>query len=443
MLKPKIQTGFVILVALFLCLPLNLRAQEEEATPAEAMAEPAAGRALDASAGKEVVLRDSSKEVITQPAAEGGTAQGTGNYARSPFHISVSVREGYDDNVYTTTQNPVGSFFTNGAVQLDYRFGSPRTQFDLQAIAGASYYYYRPFGQDYDVNSSLSFNLEHHATPRLVLSAHAYLTYQTEPDLNSGFGVNRRAGNYFYTNDKFTLNYQWAPRFATASSYTFGAIKYDDSSIGAFEDRFEHTFGNEFRFLVLPTTTLVGEYRFQIIDFDTAARNSTTHFVLAGIDHTFNPRFNLSLRAGGEFREIDNFGERTSPYAESTLRYAVGQRTSISWTNRYGLEEPDTFGTPSRTTYRTGLGVSYAITPRITATGSAFYQHDDNDGVTTSSFFIPSFDEDTLDLGVGLRFEINRVFAVIAGYDHAEVFSDIALREYSRNRYYIGLNATL
>ena len=352
------------------------------------------------------------------------------------------MREGYDDNVYTTTESRVGSWFTNASAVLDYKFGSARTHFDLQAVAGATYYYYRPFGQEYDVNTSLSFDLEHHATPRLTLSATAYLTYQTEPDLNNGFGINRRAGNYFYTVDKLTLAYQWAPRFSTATSYTLGAIKYDDSSIGAFEDRIEHTFGNEFRFLVLPTTTLVGEYRFEIIDFDVAPRDSITHFLLAGIDHTFNPRFNISLRAGAEFREIDNFDERTSPYAESTLRYAAGERTSLSWISRYGLEEPDVPGSPSRQTFRTGLTLSYAIDSRITASGSIFYEHDDNDGVLTSTFFQPEFTEDSVDLGIGLRYDINRVYAVIAGYNFTEVFSDIPLREYYRNRVYLGLNAT-
>ncbi len=441
--------GLAFLAALALCAPTALRAQDEEANNG---AVNNSGEHATTSSGKEV-MRDSSKEVMddsgkqgVENSGEGATASGTGNFARSPFHVSVSVREGYDDNVYTTKLNKVGSFFTNGSVVLDYNFGSPRTRFDLEAVAGATYYYYRPFGQQYDINTSLTLGLEHHATPRLTLTASSYLTYQTEPDFNRtfGFGVNRRSGNFFYTADKFGVAYQWAPRFSTVTSYTLGVINYDDSAIGSFEDRFEHTFGNEFRFLVQPTTTLVGEYRYQIVDFVDANRDSTTHFVLGGVDHTFNPRFNVSLRGGVEFREFDNsnFNERTSPYAEATLRYAVGKRTSVSWVNRYGLEEPDVPGTPSRNTFRTGLVASYGITPRITASGSFFYEHDSNDGVVTPTFVVDGFDENTIDIGIGLRYEINRVFSVIAGYTHTQVFSDIFLREYSRNRYYLGLTAT-
>lgn len=440
MITPKYLVGTAALAtATLLWFPPGLNAQEQDETTASAPA---------AETGSSNESYSTVTETMSEPDRRGASSPlGTGNFAKSPFHISVSVREGYDDNVYTTTNRRVGSWFTGGSAVLDYQFGSPRTRLSLEAVAGASYYYYRPFGQAYDVNTSLTLGLEHHATPRLTLSLSSYLTYQTQPDLNNGFlsngfGVNRRVGNYFFTADKFTLSYQWAPRFSTATSYTFGAINYDDSTIGAFEDRFEHTFGNEFRFLVLPTTTLVGEYRFEIIDFDTAPRDSTTHFLLAGIDHTFNPRFNISVRAGAEFRDIDNFGERTSPYAEATLRYVAGERTSLAWLTRYGLEEPDVSGSPSRTTFRTGLSLSYAIASRITATGAIFYQHDNNDGVLTSTFFEPKFAEDTVDLGIGLRFDLNRVFALIGGYNFTDVVSDIPLREYYRNRVYLGLNAT-
>jgi hypothetical protein len=387
-------------------------------------------------------MNNSGKEFMSESGKEGPSNLGTGKFSRSPFHVSVSVREGYDDNVYTTKFDRIDSFFTNASVVLDYNFGSPRTQFDLRAVGGFTYYYNRPFGQEYDINSSLSLGVNHKATPRLTLAASAYVTYQSEPDFNNNLGVNRRSGNFFYTADKFSVGYQWTPRFSTVTSYTLGVINYEDTTIGAYEDRFEHTFGNEFRFLTLPTTTLVGEYRYQIIDFDTSPRDSTGHFVLGGLDHTFNPRFNVSLRGGVEFRDIDNVGERTSPYGEATLHYAVGHRTSLSWTNRYGLEVPDVPGSPSRTTFRTGLSLSYTITPRITSSMALFYQHDDNDGVSLPTIVVPPFSEDSIDIGLGIRYEINRVFAALAGYSHTEVFSDILLREYARNRYYLGLNAS-
>ena len=118
------------------------------------------------------------------------------------------------------------------------------------------------------------------------------------------------------------------------------------------------------------------------------------------------------------------------------------EKSSVSWNNRYGLDEPDIPGAASRTTFRTGLRANYAFTSRISSTFSFYYQHDNNDGLATPDFFVPSFTEDSLDLSLGFRYEINSTFAALAGYRHTEVLSDVTLREYARNRYYLGLRVT-
>ena len=370
----------------------------------------------------------------------GVTTESVGRFARSRFRFSVSIRGGYDDNVLTTSVTRKSSWFTNGAVALSYKAGNARTQLELAAGGGVTYYFDRPGDRDYDFNGNIGLSLTHKATPRLTLAASVYATYQVEPDFSLNVGLNRRSGNYFYTVDKFSAAFQWAPRFSTVTSYTFGTINYENGDIGAFEDRLEHTFANEFRFLLLPTTSLVGDYRFMVVNYDDASeRDSTTHFLLAGVDHSFNPRFNVSLRGGAQFRSYDENGDRSSPYFEGTLNYAVGPRTSLSWTNRYSIEEPDVAGSQSRTTFRTGLQVIYGITPRITSRIGAFYQHDENEAFSSPFAVSPAFTEDSLDLAIGIRYAINRNLSLEAGYNHTEVLSDIVLREYSRNRYFFGV----
>jgi hypothetical protein len=394
--------------------------------------------------GEEIgTSKEGNKRVIEDESTTATTTTrnlGIGKFWRFPFHISVSLRGGYDDNVLTSTFDRQGSAFTNANIALSYDFGSPRTQISLKTNAGITYYFDRPGSKDYDLNPNLTFSLSHKATPRLTLSVAAYATYQSQPDFALAASLNRRSGNFFYTQDKFAAAYQWLPRFSTVSSYTLGIIKYEDAAIGLFEDRFEHTLGNEFRFLIWPTTVLVGEYRFQIIDYDRFPRNSTTHFVLGGFDHSFNPRFNVSVRAGTEFRSSENFGTEINPYAEGTLTYALGPRISISWTDRYGLEEPDVPGSPSRTTFRTGLQVRYNVTARIVTNLGFFYQHDQNSAQFSPGIISPAFSEDTFGLVLSARYQINRIYAVEAGYNFADVRSDIPLRGYYRNQFYAGLN---
>jgi hypothetical protein len=348
---------------------------------------------------------------------------------------------------------------------MRYDFGGPRTQLSLNVGGGITYYFDRSnedddfvdLGDDdfddYDFNFHAGFSITHKATPRLTLAATLYASYQSQPDFttfnSSTISVGRQSQDFFFSSNRFSVGYAWTPRFATATSYTLGIINYDDDVVSVFEDRWEHTFGNEFRFLVLPTTTVVAEYRFGIVDYDAAlarGRNSTSHYLLAGVDHSFSPRFNASFRAGVEFRdfEFDGLGlngerDQTAPYFESTVNYALAQGTSISWTTRYSLEEPDVPESFSRQTFRTALAVRHQFTSRIAAGLNFAYQHDDND----PSVFSPGFDEDSFDIALSVRYAINRNWALDAGYNHTEVVSDEALfREYSRNRYYFGATFT-
>ena len=413
---------------------------------------------------------------------------GTGNFTRFPFHVSASVRGGYDDNITTTSIDPQESWFTNAAVALTYDFGSPRTQLSLQTGGGATFYWDDPDefdddDEDYDVNAYISLVLKHKASPRLTFDVTAYATYQTEPDFTLALGLNRRSGNFFFTQDRFTTTYLWTPRFATATSYTFAALQYDDDEVGLFEDRIENTFGNEFKFLLWPTTSLVAEYRFQLVNYSNEGdvivpeipatplqiifdpntglitiipphrrvparfleRDSTTHYVLVGFDHSFSPRFSASFRGGAQFRDYSDANEdddqdQSSPYFEGTLNYALGKNTSVSWTARYAIEEGDVLFNPSRTTFRTGLRVKHDFTQRITANLGAYYEHDDYDDFINPSVFSPGFTDEAFDVAVSMRYAITRHFGIEAGFNHTEVWSDIHLREYSRNRYWGGLN---
>ena len=399
-----------------------------------------------------------SREISQEDSkAAPATDLGTGKFEAFPFHVSVSVRGGYDDNVNLSSFAPQESWFTNGAIALNYEFGSPRTKANLTAGAGVTYYFEDAdddfdFGNndntdDYDFNVFLGFSITHRATPRLTLSANVYASYQSQPDFQtfntSTISIGRQSQDFFFSTNRFAVAYMWTPRFSTNTTYTLNHINYDDDLVSSFEDRFEHIIGNEMRFLVWPTTTIVAEHRFGIIDYtDNDDRSSTSHFLLAGFDHSFNPRFSMSVRAGVEFRNFDDDedddgieGDRTHPYAEGTLNYAVAQRTSISWTNRYSLEQPDVPDAFSRSTFRTGVSIKHNFTARITGALNAAYQHDENDG----SFGLEGFSEDAFDISISVRYAINRNFALDAGYHHTEVISDEALfREFSRNRYYLG-----
>ena len=375
---------------------------------------------------------------------------GIGRFEPLPFHVTASVVLGYDDNVVTALGQGNASTYIHPNIDLNYAFMDPRTTAKLKAGVGFNYYFDQPSDQAYDVNVSVGLSLVHKASPRLTLSAETNLSYLTEPDFSVSVG-NRRSGNYFYTVDEFKGTYQWQPRFATATSYSLFFVNYDDDVVGRFQDRAQHTFGNEFRFALQPSTILVGDVRFEIVDHTqtptvSSPQDSTSEFLLAGFEHTFNPRLNVSLRGGAQLRSYDNDGgDTTEPYFESTLSYAAGKRSVLSWTNHYGLEEPDLGKNQSRTTFRTGLTGTYSFTSRISAGVGFYYIHDDYAQGPPFILFgfifpgAPPFDENSVDVSLNVRYQINRDFSAFVGYEHTQIFSDISTREYSRNRGFGGL----
>jgi Putative beta-barrel porin 2 len=391
---------------------------------------------------------DSAGGSYSESTGSSGTSDvGLGIFSKVPLHVSFSALGGYDDNVNTTHFSPENSWFTSLSAIAHYDVGTPRTTLSLSTTTGFVYYSDISDNQ-YEPNLNLTLSLEHKASPRLTFTLQVFASYQTEPDFQYGLGTNRRAGNFFYTQDRMTTTYLWTPRFSTATSYTFAAVHYDHMSAGQFEDRIENTIGNEFRFLAWPTTSLVGEYRFQVVSYAHISRDSTSHFLLGGFDHAFSSRLTTSFRGGVELRDYDQTGQKNSPYFEGTVNYALGKDTSLAWTNRYGIEEGDVALNPTRTTFRTGLQSTHRFTARISASVELYYTHDNYDSVTvpatltTPGVINPAFNEDTFDASLTLRYAVTRYLNLEAGYNHAEVSSDVSLRDYSRNRAWGGVTVS-
>jgi len=392
-------------------------------------------------------------------------------FSRFPIHVSVAVQGGYDDNVNTTPTDPQGSGFVNATLLLDMKVGTPRTNLELTTNTGFNYFFASVDNQ-YEPNLNLTLTVQHKASPRLVFDVSAYFSYQTEPNFEAGIGTNRRNGNYFLTQDHLAVTYLWLPRFATRTSYDFVGVNYDNTGAfdpsqnvtmgpGVFEDRVEQTFGNEFRFLVWPTTNLVAQYRFQVVNYAHEGevifiprdilgnkigpavrlqRDSTTQFLLGGFDQAFTPRLNGSFRGGAEFRDYDASGETSSPYFEANLSYRLGKDTSLNWTNHYGIEEGDVAQSQTRKSFRTGVSGQHNLTSRVTASLAVYYWHDDYEPLQSGTTVNPGFTEESFDINLSLAYALSQHLNAQLGYDHTEVSSGAGDRDYSRNRVWAGFN---
>jgi hypothetical protein len=397
-----------------------------------------------------------------------------------PVHLSLALHGGYDDNVSTGAGGGQGSFFTSAGLTLFYSlhgtsagvggssfgtrpggaFGpsssaSEPTQLTINSGASVSYYPGATRVRTTDVDTFLNLSLSHYFSPRVSVTASVNAAYRTEPDFSSNIGAENVRANYFYTADSASAEYHWTPLFSSVTSDVFDRIQYDSSSVGTSINRSENTVGEEFRFSWRPDISLIANYRFQLVDYDSSLLNSTTHFALVGIQKEFNPQLKAVVRGGATFRSYKDDGSRTDPNFEGSLVYVGAHNSTLSWSTRYGVEEPTLTASPtiqSRTTFRTGLQVEYALSARISARLGGYYHHDENHGFNStgnvSSGFNSTgnvssgFSSDSFEVSLGVRYAIRRYFTFDLDYQHSEVTSGQSARDYSRNRYSAGLTFT-
>ena len=372
--------------------------------------------------------------------SDGKSSVGTGLFSKLPIDFTFAVREGYDDNLFTTKNDTDSSFYTNWAAGAYYTFGTPRLQLQTSLSGGVTYYYTRP-GDKVDFNGQYTLNAVYLATPRLTLTVNSTTAYLSQPDTAIVGGTNRQDGDYMYSNTVLSGAYQWSEKFSTVTSYNFNVIYYMDSNLNQNQGRVDQTIGQSARWLVQPKTTAVAEYRANPVTYFDADLNVFNNFFLVGFDQVFNPRFTWSARGGLQvgFDQNPDDGDSVyvGPYGESTLTYQFGRSSSISWMMRYGTEASGLDNVTQRQTFRTGLSLAHAFTRRISMTLGVNYQanyYDQNNVIT-------SYYENVFDVAVGASYQINRHWSLSAGYQFtADVAPDAEYREYTRNVVYVGAN---
>jgi hypothetical protein len=382
------------------------------------------------------------REAMSQDAvAAASEAAGFGWLPAVPIQITAGADFGYDDHVNANTSSSSSSgqrsFFARENLVLTYARPAERTQVSLIGVGQFEQFF--DLGTD-DKNGNVTLLLAHNHSTRLSFYASIYAAYETEPDFKSDVGPENVRADHFNTIDIFAVTYYWLPRLSTVTSYTFQRVKYADSSIGAEQDRIDNTFGETLQFSLTRRTNLIGDYRYQITDYDTAPNDSTTHYLLGGIDHRLTEHLIVHARGGPSLRSLRDDGDSTSPYFEGSLEY-IRSNHSLNWTTSYGFEAPTEANASVRKTFRTGIVLTYNLTSRLSSTTSVFFHHDENQA-SASSGTGSAGSQDSLDLSLGLNYTINKRFALRANYNYTSQSSLGGTPGYSRNSYSAGLTYT-
>lgn len=382
------------------------------------------------------------REATSQDAvAAASEAAGLGWLPAVPIQITAGVDFGYDDHVTgktgTASSSGQKSFFARENLVLTYVRPTERTQVSLIGVGRFSQFF--DLGTD-DKEGNVTLSLAHNFSTRLSFYASVYAAYATEPDFQSDVGPENVRADHFDTRDIFSVTYRWLQRLSTVTSYTFQRVKYADASIGMTSDRVDNTFGETVQFSLTRRTNLIGDYRYQITDYDTAPNDSTTHYLLAGIDHHLTEHLIVHAAGGPSLRSLKDDGDSTSPHFEGSLQY-IRSNHSLNWTTSYGFEAPTQANTSTRQTFRTGVVLTYNLTSRLRSTTAVYFHHDENQS-SASSGTGSTGSQDSLNLLLGFNYTINKRLAAHVNYSYTSQSSLGETQGYSRNSYFAGLTYT-
>ena len=412
--------------------------------------------------------------------------------ATKPWSISAVLRGFYDDNYTTSPKHlELDSLGIEVSPSASVNLISDQTAIGLNYVYSMRWYEDRegPDGADWSsIDHSHQFNakLSHAFTPRFKFDLSDSFVIAQEPELvtPSGAGIQatgfRSDGDVIRNHALASLSAGITENLTAVFGYGNEYYNYDEegfNSRSALLDRMEHLGSINLRAVVLPKTVVVGGYNYEVVDyhsddriglnqflsFRAEERNSTSHYLYAGVDQGITPTLNVSLRGGAQFTQYDDLNDIKrinpqveedvwSPYvdANATWLYMPGSYAQLGFRHQraqtdLGFVQVGNNIIPNLDAQSSAVygSLNHRIFGAFVASVIATYQHNeyDQDG-------FDSFGEDYFMAGLNLTYELNRFLALEAGYNYDWLDSDADdgpgpdFRSYKRNRVYVGVRGT-
>ena len=358
------------------------------------------------------------------------------------YTISASLREEYDDNIYTTKSNKTGSAVTEFSPSILVDFPMTDSLFEGRYTFGIDYYEARR-GDPNDYTNELLLRYLHHFSNRFSLDVSDQGGYFTQPDLLNGVGSPYQSGEYFTNSLTADFEAQWTPLLGTSTTYTNTTIYYTESQIGNTQNYDENQLSHDFLISILPKYNLTAGFIFDDVDYFVADRGYTNSTLDVGVNWQALPSVTLAVRGGGSYETTTNDGtsDSVSPYASVSLDWQLGKRSRLDFNYVHTIEPTDVYNAAGQESDRFTTEFSYDVTARINTHANVNFTYSQYGGSQLQSG-ASSFDEYVLGLDLGASYKISDNFSVEAGYDLSDISSQESYRDYTRNQVYIGVRGT-
>jgi hypothetical protein len=180
--------------------------------------------------------------------------------------------------------------------------------------------------------------------------------------------------------------------------------------------------------------------------FVSSIRNDYEHYVFVGVDQSFSPNLNGSIRVGGELIDYYNFGTwNIEPYVDASLTYQYMAQSTAQIGVKHENNSTDVAGfigtspvldEESTSVY---LSVSHRVNSRFTIAflGQAQYSTFNGGGATYNGE-----EEDFYLVNLNFAYHFTPWLTGETGYMYNRLLSELTDRGYARDEVYIGIRAT-
>jgi hypothetical protein len=414
---------------------------------------------------------------------------GEGRLAKPPITFTLSVSQGYDNNLFSATAHPVyatpiptptpplearivgyvfrppsgpprplyqyfraqglptptpaatplgiiGSPVSTASVGMQIQKGTTRTVLTMDANVGIQDYWDQPGGK-IDDTANFDMSLYHRLSPRAAVAITANAVYQKSPNFSlvNAPTNNGNGGNYLNGSMKIDLNYAWTRQVSTVSSYSLGFNILQNT---AAQNLYSNTFGTQFRYTVSARNTLTSELRenYTVYPSDASLNNSGT-FYLLGLDTFLSARLRNTISGGLESYTLVNSQSKWLPYVESATSYALPRGASVYWSNSYGAEPSQSVG-QTTISYRTSVGYNQPLSTKLQASVSMAYNYVESTDSTPGY----SYNQEQLQISLSLAYDITPRFGLSLSYNYFDLLTTQINSAYQRQQVYFGGNYT-
>jgi hypothetical protein len=268
----------------------------------------------------------------------------------------------------------------------------------------------------YDQSHQANFKLSHAFTDRYKLDLSDSFIVTREPDLvapvNAPNVTLRTRQDVLRNYGAATFSAGLTDQLSLLMGYSNTLYDFSDvgpGSLSALMDRMEHLATINLRWQALPSTVALIGYQFGLMDFTgddrtlipnsnyprhgspslwSDERNSYSHYIYVGADHTFNQQLDGSIRIGAQITDYYNLPGRdqseVSPYADANLTYRMTTDSSLQVGVRHSRIATDAAALDQENTTAYG-SLNYRVLPPLTASLLGQYQYNTfQDGLPTA-----------------------------------------------------------